>query len=100
MNVKFRIPDHVWAQIVDIADERGTTVAHLMSAATGSLTQPGSGRQIRAIARRTRIIELVKAGYSDSTVAAVTGELKSYVGDVRRKNNLPANRRYQRKEAA
>lgn len=91
MRVHFEIPDVLWAQLVDVAEERGTSVAHLLSAAAGSLTHLDRGKQIRAAARRQRVLDLVREGRTDAEICLLTGELKNYVADNRRGAGLAAN---------
>lgn len=92
MKVHFEVPDIIWARIVETAEKRGTSVAHLMSVAALSLVQKDTGKEIRAVARRERVLGLVRAGFSDAEVATMTGELKQYVTTNRRRVGLPANR--------
>ena len=93
MEVRFKVPDLIWAQILQNAEDRGNTVSQLMSGAALSLVQKDAGRKIRAEARRQRVIDLVRAGMVDADIAAVTGELKQYVATNRQRAGLPANKR-------
>lgn len=99
MEVRFKVPDVIWAEILENAEERGATVAHLMSAAALTLVHRDSGRYVRAAARRKRVVDLVRAGYVDKDVAAMTGELLQYVQNNRRREGLPANRKTERAAA-
>lgn len=82
MNVK--LPDQVWGRLASVADDRGVTVEQLLIAAVAEVVKPRD--------RRERVLHYVRAGYTDARVAEATGELKHYVGDVRRRAGLPANR--------
>lgn len=78
------LPDTVWGRLATTADARGVSVEDLLVAAITEVVKPQS--------RQERVLEAVRAGLSDAVVAERTGELKQYVGVVRRRAGLPANR--------
>lgn len=80
------MPDDVWGRLATIADDRNTTIAELLVAAVMEITEPRT--------RGERVVQLVRAGLTDAQIAERTGELKSYVGDVRRAAKLPPNRQW------
>lgn len=80
------MPDEIWGRLASVAADRNTTVEELLVAAVMEITKPGS--------RHERIRQLVRAGYTDVQIAERTGELKAFVGAVRRKAELPPNRQW------
>ena len=89
--VHFEIPDPIWARLLNVAEERGTEIPQLLSAAAVSITHGDPVRFRRATARRQRVIALVRAGLTDREVAFETGEVRQYVAEQRRKAGLAAN---------
>jgi hypothetical protein len=92
MKVHIDVPDRVWAQLIDLSEERGVSVGHVVSAAIADALRPSSMARLEAQGRRNHIVQLVKAGLTDAQIAERTGELKQYVAGVRRSAHLAANR--------
>lgn len=92
MKVSFEMPDRAWVQLVDLAEIRSTTVGAVVAAAVHDALRPSEMAELHVKARRNMIVQLVLGGYTDREVAERTGELKGYVGDVRRSAGLPPNR--------
>jgi uncharacterized protein YerC len=84
IELMMRFPPNVWGRLATIADDRGTNIADIITTAVINELRPRD--------RRSWVLQLVRQGYSDRAIAETTGELKSYVGDVRRAAKLPANR--------
>lgn len=82
MNVT--LPDHVAARLRHVATEQHTTVENLLIAAIRPL--------VSATSRRGRILNLVTAGWSDRMISEHTGELRTYIGAVRRDAGLKPNK--------
>lgn len=78
------LPDDVWGLLATVADDRDTTVSDLLVAAVAQIVKPRD--------RRERVLLLVRAGFTDALTAERTGELRQYVGSIRRGAGLPANR--------
>lgn len=86
------LPDQIWGRLATVAADRGVKIEDLLVAAVREVVKPRS--------RRERVLAYVRAGYTDAGAAEATGELKSYVGDVRRAAGLPPNRPGSIKEEA
>lgn len=74
----------VWGLLATVADDRGTTIEDLLTAAIGTVLQPRD--------RRERVLLALRAGLPDQVVAERTGELKNYVSNVRRQAGVPRAR--------
>ena len=79
-----KLPDAVWGRLATVADVRGVDVPDLLVAALTEILKPRN--------RREHIVFLAQAGYTDARICEATGELRQYVGDVRRKAGISANR--------
>lgn len=91
MRVELNIPDRVWAHVLSIAEENHTTVALTIEAFIRDGIRPSAVKSLQAQARKHDILRAWGEGLTDSAIAERTGELKSYVGDVRRAAKLPPN---------
>jgi hypothetical protein len=84
VELMMRFPPNVWGRLATIADDRGTNIADIITTAVINELRPRD--------RRAWVIQLVRDGYPDRAIAETTGELRAYVGEVRRKAGLPPNR--------
>lgn len=91
MRVELNLPDRVWAQTLTVAEEQHTTVARVIEAAIRDALRPSAVAKLQVEARRNHVLQAWGEGLTDTQIAERTGELKSYVGDVRRSKNLPPN---------
>lgn len=91
MKVELHLPDTVWAKALQVAEEQRTTVARVIEAAVRDAVRPSHMQKLEVIARQNHIVQLVGEGLTDAVIAERTGELKAYVGQVRRRHHLPAN---------
>ena len=91
MRVELHVPDRVWAQVLDVAEQNYTTVAAVVEAAIRDAIRPSAVKHLEAQARRNQILQAWGEGLTDAAIAECTGELKSYVGDTRRAAGLPPN---------
>lgn len=85
MSKTVTMPDDVWGELATIADDQGCTIADLIVAGVNNI------RNVKP-ARAQAVLDLVRVGYTDRQVAETTGELVSYVADVRRRAGLRPNR--------
>ena len=92
MRIELNVPDRVWAQVLDVAEQNYTTVAAVVEAAIRDAVRPSSITALQARARRNHILRLWGEGKTDAVIAEVTGELRQYVADTRRAAKLPPNR--------
>lgn len=86
------IPDRVWAETLTVAEENFTTVAAVIEAAIRDAIRPSAVKQLEARARRNQVLQAWGEGLTDAAIAERTGELRQYVGEVRREAKLPPNR--------
>ncbi len=84
VKVTMAFPRNVWGRLASIAEDRGVTIAQIISGAVVNELKPRD--------RRQWVLSLVRTGYCDRVVAEITGELKQYVATTRRREGLPANR--------
>ena len=91
MRVELNLPDSVWAQCLDVAEQNYTTVARVIEAAIKDMIRPSSVAKLQADARRNHVLQAWGEGLTDAQIAERTGELKNYVADVRRAAKLPPN---------
>lgn len=78
------IPESVWGRLASVAETRGVTVEDLLVASITEVIKPRS--------RQERIVQLAHAGLPDRVIAERTGELKGFVGEVRRRAGIPVNK--------
>jgi hypothetical protein len=91
VRVELNIPDRVWAMVLEVAEENHTTVALTIEAFIRDGIRPSAVGKLRAQARRQAILRAWGEGLTDGAIAERTGELRQYVGDVRREAGLPPN---------
>lgn len=91
MRVELHVPDQVWAKVLDVAEQNYTTVAAVVEAAIRDAIRPSAVKQLQAQARKNQILQAWGEGLTDAAIAERTGELRQYVGEVRRAANLPPN---------
>ena len=91
MRVELNLPDRVWAECLDVAEQNYTTVGRVIEAAIRDMLRPSMITQLQAQARHNHILRLWGEGLTDAVIAERTGELRQYVAQVRRKAGLPAN---------
>lgn len=91
MRVELNLPDKAWAQVLAAAEENHTTVPRFIEAAIRDAIRPSMIAKLHAEARHQRVLQAWGEGLTDAQIAERTGELKQYVGDVRRAAKLPPN---------
>ncbi|WP_336633683.1 MULTISPECIES: hypothetical protein [unclassified Microbacterium] len=91
MRVELNIPDKVWAQVLNMAEQNHTKVPLLIEAFIRDGIRPSAVKTLQAQARKQAILQAWGEGLTDAAIAERTGELKAYVGDVRRATKLPPN---------
>lgn len=89
MRVEVNLPDKVWAACLNVAEQNHTSVARVVEAAIRDAIRPSSIAKLQAEARRNQVLQAWGDGLTDAQIAERTGELKQYVGDVRRSKGLP-----------
>lgn len=105
MRVEVNLPDKVWAECLTVAESNHTSVARVIEAAIRDAIRPSSIAKLQAEGRRNQVLQAWGEGLTDAEIAERTGELRAYVGTVRRSKNLPPNRiggmkyHYERKTA-
>lgn len=91
MRVEIHVPDKVWVAALNLAETNHTTVAAVIEGAIRDAIRPSAIDKLRAQARQNQIVQAWGEGLTDAQIAERTGELKAYVGDVRRRAKLPPN---------
>jgi len=79
-----KLPEPIWGRLATIAADRKTNVGQIIYAAVMNELKPRD--------RREYVLSLVRSGYPDRVVADMTGELRQYVAETRRRAGLPANK--------
>lgn len=91
MRVELNLPDKVWAECLNVAEQNHTSVARVVESAIIAAVRPSLPARLRSEERRNRILRAWKEGLTDAVIAERTGELRQYVADTRRKAGLPVN---------
>jgi len=91
MRVEIHLPDRAWAEVLKVAEANHTTVSRVVEAAIRDAVRPSSIAKLQSDARRNQVMQAWGEGLTDAQIAERTGELKSYVANVRRSHKLPPN---------
>lgn len=79
------IPLRVWGRLATAADNRDVTIEDLLvEAILGVICAPTE--------RAARVVALAQAGYSDTEICQMTGELRAYVATARRDRGIKATK--------
>jgi hypothetical protein len=82
--VSLTLPTHIWGRLASVAEARGVKVADIIVAALRPLLAPQT--------LNARVVELARAGFTDTHICEATGQDRSFVARTRRSAGIPANK--------